>query len=589
MTNNEASPAAAAGSRFAALIENAPDAVVGVSAKGIIELVNHATETFFGWPREELIGQQLEVLIPDRFRSIHPRHRDAFMRESRPRPMGTGLELFGRRRDGSEFPIDVSLHRVDGGDGPLVLAFVRDITERKRLEQDARTLHEHRLARRQALDINDIVIQGLTTVMYSLANNDTPGAIAALEATMANARRMMSDLIGASDEPIEPGTLRRDRPAQVVSSRQSTASPASVAGRPRVVLADDTDDLRLLIRMSLTPAFDVVGEAADGRAAIELCARLQPDVILLDLSMPVVDGLEAIPEIRERSPGTKIAILSGYAAGQMEDIALAAGADRYVEKGTDLSLLHEVLHELTGTPVPAHAEPLVEPPADTAGSGDAPAISVFLHEIATPFTVIRLVTDTLRERIDELPSALVTELLDAMARNIGHVEALSASFSTAKRIAQQDVTLSREDTDLVALVRDAIADARTVTEGVFDLVSPADAHAFVDPVQVRQIVNNLLSNAAKFAPPGTPIRVSVETAPASVAIRVTNTGAPIPEADRQAIFDRFVRLNPVAPGLGIGLYIARGLAQAHGGTLFVEESDENATTFAVTLPRTAEP
>jgi len=114
----------------AALLELAPDAFVGVHGDGTIALANTQTEALFGYGREELVGAPIELLVPERFRGGHERRRDGYMADPRTRPMGAGLELFGRRRDGSEFPAEISLSSVQTDDGPLALAAIRDISER---------------------------------------------------------------------------------------------------------------------------------------------------------------------------------------------------------------------------------------------------------------------------------------------------------------------------------------------------------------------------------------------------------------------------------------------------------------------------
>ncbi|MBI2843289.1 MAG: PAS domain S-box protein [Armatimonadetes bacterium] len=121
--------------RWRGFLQSAPDGIVIVDRDARIAVVNAKAEELFGYSQQELIGKTVETLVPERYRDVHVKHRSGYTDAPRSRPMGVGLELYGRRKDGSEFPVEISLSPLQTEQGLLVTAIIRDITERKRIQE----------------------------------------------------------------------------------------------------------------------------------------------------------------------------------------------------------------------------------------------------------------------------------------------------------------------------------------------------------------------------------------------------------------------------------------------------------------------
>lgn len=546
--------------RFQQLIQSAPDVVLVVDDDGRVLQANERLTTLLGWSPMALVGRPLLEVLPA--------------------GLVDGMTT-ARRQDGSDVPVDISTSRIAADEGEVTAAFLRDVTDRKQAEALALQVHDAEVRRRHALEINDNVVQGLASVVYLLDLGRSGAAHGAAQHTLHAARSMMSDLLLEAGEAgeLRAGELVRGQ-AHVGMLVEQPPQPAEArAGALRVLLADDADDIRLLLRLNLKTeiGFDVVGEAADGAQAVALAEQLQPDAVVLDLSMPVMDGLQAIPELLRVCPDIRIVVLSGFDESRMKDAALQRGAHAYLEKGQAISTLVEQLAEL----FPDHhlaAESVPEDPESPGGL--AFDNEMVVHELRTPLTVITGMLSTLRDRMDVLPSATTSELVQAGLRNARQMSDLLDVVSDARHASHGRLPVMPETTDVGALVRSAVSDlCASHAWPPVEFEAADGVVAELDPVRVRQVIGNLLGNAVRF---GTRAWVGVRTVGATVEITVADDGPGVPAGREAELFGKFRRLGRPGPGMGLGLYISRELARAHGGDLVLRR--DGRTTFALTLP-----
>lgn len=365
-----------------------------------------------------------------------------------------------------------------------------------------------------------------------------------------------------------------------------------VQGPCRVLLADDTPEIRMLVRMALEleGGFEIIGEAGDGAEAVHLSTNHKPDVIVLDLAMPLMDGLEAIPVIKKDSPETKILVLSGFNASQMKREAIEAGADAYLEKGAPSHEIVQLLQELC--PRSLDSNPRIEPVAslrvvenEVEAEPGADALSSLAHELMTPVTVVQGFAETLADRADALDPAIVRQWALTMARNARNMASIIRSFRETARLESGDSDLELELVDLRRIVDETVVDLGALTRGREVAVDGSiKLEVQADHVKVRQILTNLISNAEKFSPKGTPFAITLSEGSFYCEVCVRDHGRGVASDQRGALFKRFSRLDAPEPGSGLGLYICRQLARGHGGDVVYKDAEGGGACFCLRLP-----
>ncbi len=479
--------------KFRRLLEAAPVAILISDQRGQIMLVNDRAEQLFGYSHDELTGQPVEILVPLPERHTHTHKRATYIAAPHIRPMGTGLELFVRRKDGSEFPAEIELSYIQTQAGLMVTSFVMDITERKRSAEALRQQHD----------------------FLQLVINSVPDLI------------LVKDRVG------------QFQLVNTFAAQLHGITPAEMVGKRDADINRNQQEVAFFLQKDQ--------ETLDGEKAVFIPEE------------PLLGRYYQTSKIPLQNP-----------AGEYDRLLVVA-SDITARKEAEDALQQALQKE------------------KELGELKSRFVSMASHEFRTPLATILALTETLRAYRHKLADEQIEQRLGKIQEQVDHLRDIMEDMLQLARLQARRTEFKPVWLDLDSLCRSVMDEFQSRPDVKHQLIytcTSALGEVKLDRKLIRQIINNLVSNAVKYSLADKPIFVSLACDNETCVFTVRDEGIGIPAADLTHLFEPFHRANNVGTiaGTGLGLTIAKEAVELHAGTITVESQVGVGTTFTVSLP-----
>jgi len=521
--------------KFSGIISIAADAIISIDHEQRITIFNHGAEQIFGYSQAEAIGAPFERLLPERFRKVHREHVERFASgDMTARTMGERLAtIAGLRKNGEEFPAEAAISKLQVGDKTLLTVALRDVTDRKRIEREQQLLVEAGAVLASSLDYE----QTLATLADLVVRDYADWCIVEIVERDEQIRRLKVASADRSKSQVcallERVSIDRERPyllRSVVETKQPLLLSRITSDQLESV-AQDAQHLRVLRAMGPT-------------------------------------SIMALPLLRhEQFLGVLAFVSSGSRSYQRSDLRLAEAIAERASAAIENARLYKVSVE--------------------AAQVRDQVLGVVAHDLRNPLSAITMAARLLQhgsadregtrnpadviQRAATRMSRLIQDILDVSRMEQGHLSVEPKRVSTEQIVAES-----------VEAQKSLAASASIDLQLDLEMDVP---DVWADHDRVLQVFENLIGNAARFTKPDGRITAGAMALDGEVMFWVKDTGAGISAEEMPHLFDRFWQARKARrAGAGLGLQIAKGIVEAHGGRIWVESTVGAGTTFYFTLP-----
>lgn len=522
--------------KYRNLVADAQDGVLIVDETGQIIFGNHQVEVMFGYSSDELLNQPIELLVPAHLRTAHIQVRDGYLVNPTKRPIGRiGLVLNGRRKDGSEFPVDIGLSPSVTQNGKIVTAIIRDVTERKRREEQVQFLVKANQVLTESFDKADTMKKMAELAVSEISDGCIVRLIGEdaklhLAAVVHRDPKMQQALEGFAKSVYARGVL----PSEIGEALQTK----------KIQIRNDFSEIRKAD----------LGLDSEEIHYLEQLGEFNAVVIPLRVGTQVIGMLSImLDKSKRRYEESDIGFLESIG----NQIALSIENVRLYNKAQAAIKLREEI------------------------------LAIVSHDLRNPLSMIQMTGQLLPKIIDD--KAKIISFSEKILRSTDQMKRMTEDLMDFAKIQEGNLSIEKKVEEPKAVLEMVIEMMKAQAEekglNIFLSVNSELPVVMYDKQRIAQALLNLVGNAIKFTEIGGSIRISAEESMGAVKFSVTDTGPGISEEDLPKIFDRYWQAKrSKAASAGLGLSITKGIIEAHGSQIRVESQLGKGSTFYFVLP-----
>ncbi len=525
---------------FDALFSNASMGIIIADEQGKIVLANPFLLKQFDYMEEELVGQPIEKLIPKRFHERHTNHVHHYNRHPKSRPMGQGMDLFAIRRDGSEFPVEVSLGSYQSKQGKYVIAFLSDISLRKEAEQALITLNAELESKIEERTLS------LTSTVHQLAKQVEETRVKDFELNRVNAfLKNIWDHAEAIIFVTDPnGILQMFNPS--AERHLGYRAEEVIYTKKPEIFYYNTNHSEGKAQDSLFSISAAKAENGTSDEGETFFVRKDGSHFPVSYTLTVMRG--------------KDGSVDGY-------LGIALDISERKKAETDLRLALEKEKELSEL--------------------KSRFVSLASHEFRTPLSTVLSSAYLISKYTDAEDHPKREKHVQRIVSSVNMLTDILNDFLSVGKIEEGKIQIRYSEFDIVQHMTNIVSELNGLLKQGQSIrfEHKGGTVAKLDPALLKHIILNLLSNAIKFSPENTTIDLRLNVSPGSIQLKVKDKGLGISEEDQQHLFERFFRGTNVTniQGTGLGLHIVSKYAELMHGTVQCNSKLGEGTVFIITF------